>query len=49
MFGGVENRIASAVFAIGAVRGIEFGAGFEAAAMRGSAHNDPTPSGTEKS
>jgi chorismate synthase len=41
MFDGMENRIASAVFGIPAVRGIEFGTGFEAAAMRGSAHNDP--------
>ena len=41
MFGGMENRIASLVFAIPAVKGIEFGAGFEAAAMRGSKHNDP--------
>ena len=41
MFGGVENRIAQAVFAIPAVKGIEFGAGFAAAAMRGSQNNDP--------
>ena len=40
MFGGLENRIAAAVFAIPAVKGIEFGAGFEAAKMTGSAHND---------
>jgi chorismate synthase len=40
MFDGLENRIARLVFAIPAVRGIEFGTGFEAAAMRGSAHND---------
>lgn len=40
LFDGVENRIASAMFAIGGVRGIEFGAGFSAAAMRGSDHND---------
>jgi chorismate synthase len=40
MFGGVENRIAQAVFGIPAVRGIEFGAGFAAAGMRGSEHND---------
>jgi len=39
-FDGIENRIASAVFGIGAVRGIEFGCGFEAANMRGSEHND---------
>ncbi len=41
MFGGVENRIAQAVFAIPAVKGVEFGAGFQAAAMRGSQNNDP--------
>lgn len=41
MFGGLENRIASAVFGIPAVKGIEFGAGFQAAEMTGSVHNDP--------
>jgi len=41
MFDGMENRIASLVFAIPAVKGIEFGAGFNAAFMRGSEHNDP--------
>ena len=41
MFHGMENRIAQAVFAIPAVKGVEFGAGFAAARMRGSEHNDP--------
>jgi len=41
MFGGMENRIAQAVFGIPAVKGIEFGAGFESANMRGSECNDP--------
>ena len=41
MFGGMENRIAQAVFGIPAVKGIEFGAGFAAGAMRGSENNDP--------
>lgn len=40
MFGGLENRIAQAVFGIPAVKGIEFGAGFAAAGMRGSENND---------
>lgn len=40
MFWGVENAISSLVFGIPAVRGIEFGAGFSAAAMQGSQHND---------
>ncbi len=41
MFDGLENRLAAALFGIPAVRGVEFGAGFSAAAMRGSQHNDP--------
>jgi chorismate synthase len=41
MFEGIENLIAQAAFGIPAVKGIEFGRGFEAARMRGSAHNDP--------
>ena len=41
MFGGVENRLAAALFGIPAVRGVSFGEGFDAAAMRGSEHNDP--------
>ena len=41
MFEGVENRLAAALFGIPAVRGVSFGDGFAAAAMRGSQHNDP--------
>lgn len=40
IFGGMENRIAQIVFGIPAVKGVEFGAGFSASALRGSAHND---------
>ncbi len=40
MFGGLESRLSLALFGIPAVKGVEFGAGFAAATMRGSAHND---------
>ncbi len=40
-FGGLEALIASAVFSIPAVKGVEFGAGFEYAQMTGSKANDP--------
>ena len=41
MFGGMESRLAAALFGIPAVKGVEFGAGFGASHMRGSQHNDP--------
>lgn len=41
MFDGVENKIASIMLGIPAVRGIEFGYGMAAAECLGSRHNDP--------
>jgi chorismate synthase len=38
---GFEAVAAHALFSVPAVRGVEFGDGFAAAAMRGSEHNDP--------
>lgn len=40
IFGGAENRIAQIIYGIPAVKGLEFGAGFQAAAMTGSQCND---------
>ncbi|HXQ48282.1 MAG TPA: chorismate synthase [Thermoplasmata archaeon] len=40
-FDSVESVLAHAWFAIPAVKAVEFGAGFGAARMRGSEHNDP--------
>lgn len=41
MNGGMESRISAALYAIPAVKGVEFGAGFEIAKMYGSEANDP--------
>ena len=41
IFDGLENAIAHAVFAVPAVKGIEFGEGFHAARLKGSENNDP--------
>ena len=40
MFGGIENVFASILYGIPAVKGVEFGAGFDVACMRGSENND---------
>ncbi len=40
-FYSVESAISHIVFSVPAIKGIEFGAGFAAASMRGSQHNDP--------
>ena len=40
MFNGAENRISSIIFAIPAVKAIEFGNGFGCAALTGSVNND---------
>lgn len=45
MFQSVESRLAAIVFSIPATKGIEFGSGFEFAAMRGSKANDPFEKG----
>ena len=41
LFEGLEGKLASLLFAIPAVKGVDFGAGFGAARLRGSENNDP--------
>ncbi len=41
----LDARLGMAFFSIGAVKGVEFGAGFAAASMRGSENNDPMADG----
>ncbi len=40
-FGSIESKLSSALFAIPAVKGIEFGSGFAGSEKRGSENNDP--------
>jgi len=40
-FDSVESTLSHLFFSIPAVKGVDFGAGFRAASMRGSEHNDP--------
>lgn len=40
MFGGIESKIASICYGIPAVKGVEFGAGFDVATIPGSESND---------
>ncbi len=40
-FDSLESLLSHAIFSIPGIRGIEFGDGFAASAMKGSEHNDP--------
>lgn len=47
-FYSAESAISHIIFSIPAIKGIEFGAGFRAAGMKGSEHNDPFIDSTGK-
>lgn len=47
VFGKLKADIGGALFGLPAVVGVEYGAGFSAAALRGSAHNDPFVHGAD--
>ena len=40
MFGGVESKLAQIIYGIPAVKGLDFGSGFEGSVLRGSQNND---------
>lgn len=48
MFQGVEGRIASIIFSIPGVKGVEFGLGFASSALMGSQNNDPIATDGER-
>lgn len=48
IFGGIENQISSIIFGIPAVKGIEFGNGFNCTYLKGSENNDAFIIGNDK-
>ena len=45
VFSKLDARLASGLFSLGAVKGVEFGCGFACAALHGSTNNDPMENG----
>ena len=41
VFDKLDARLSAAVMSIGAIKGVEFGAGFHVSTMKGSQNNDP--------